>query len=94
MQQLLVGDLRQEVGLVFHRIHCHSQVFGVAHKGCVGIMPGGGDIEVFTPALLKVAKLDHAIAHHIGIGCESRFHGAQCIFHHIVPIFLVERNHL
>ena len=93
VQQLLVGDLSQEVGLVFHRVNSHCQIFGIAHECGVGVVPCGSHVEILAPALLKIAKLNHAVAHHIGIWSEPLLHGAERIFHHIVPIFLMQRHH-
>ena len=94
MAQLLVGDLCQEIGLVLDGIDCRGQVFhAVDDTGC-GIMARRRHVKVFAPTLLKEAELDHAVAHHVGVGREAGLDGAQGILHHVIPVLLVQRHHL
>ena len=94
MAELLIGDARQKVGLVLDRIHGSGEVYLVAHAGGGGVVARGGHVELMAPALLEVAELDHAVAHDVGIGRKPLAHCAQGVFHHIVPILLMERHHI
>ena len=94
MTQLVVGNLREEVGLIFDRVNCCSQVFGAVNLACSGIVSCGSEIKVLSPALLEIPKFYHAVAHHVGIRSESSFNSAQSILHDIVPILLMQRHDL
>ena len=89
VEQLLIGDLGQEIGLVLHGIDRCGQVFHTINNPSGRIVARGRHVEILAPPLLKKAELDHAVAHHVGVGCEALTYSAQGIFHHMVPVFLV-----
>ena len=94
MLQLVVGDLCQEVGLVLDGIHRRGEVFHAVNDIGGRIMPRSSQVKILAPPLLKEAELDHPVAHHVGVGRQAGTHGAQGIFHHVVPVFLMQRHHL
>ena len=89
MHQLLVGNLREEVGLVLHRVDRRGEIFAPVDNGGRGVVSGGCYVEVLAPTLLEVAELYHLVAHHVGVWRQPASDGAQRIFHHVVPVFLV-----
>ena len=94
MLQLLVGNLRQEIGLVLDRVNRRGQIFHTIYNLGSRIMPSCGHVKVLTPPLLKKTELDHAVAHHVGVGRETCLDGAQGVFHHMIPVLLMQRHHL
>ena len=92
--ELVVGDARQEVGLVLDGVDGGAQPLEAVTLDGGGIVAGGGEVELVAPALLEESELDHAVAHDVGVGGEALSHGLEGILHHVVPIFLVERDHL
>ncbi len=94
MPKLLVCELGQEVGLVLDGIGCRTEPYESVALNASGIMTCG-DIVVMTANLLfERAKLDEAVAHHIGIGCQAKLDSLDCIAHDLFPIFLLEVGHL
>ena len=89
VHQLLVGNLREEVGLVLHRGDRRGEIFAPVDNGGRGVVSGGCYVEVLAPTLLEVAELYHLVAHHVGVWRQPASDGAQRIFHHVVPVFLV-----
>ena len=92
--ELVVGDLSKEVGLIFNRINCCSEILDAIKLASGGIMPGGGKVKILAPTSLKVSKLYHAVAHHVGVGCEPSLNRAQSIVHDVIPVLLMQRHHL
>ena len=92
--ELVIGNLGEEIGLILDGIHCCRQVFHAVDDFGRGVMACGGLVKVLAPALLEKAELDHAVAHHVGIGGEPRLDGAQRIFHDVVPVLLMKRHHV
>ena len=94
MAELVVGYPCEKVGLVLHRIGggAEPQFSILLHHR--GIVSGGGSVEVLAPALLKIAEFHQLVAHHVGMRGEAFPDGAQCVGHHTVPVFLMERHHV
>ena len=93
--QLVVGDAREEVSLVLDRVGSSGEplIATVVNLGG-GIVPRGGDIKLVSPTLLEEAKFDDEVAHHIGVGGTSFLDCLQGIIHDVLPILLVEWDHL
>ena len=87
-------ELCEEVRLVFHWVFCCAEPrFSVAfHDG--GIVTRSYLVIAVADEFLKGSELDEAVAHHIGIGCQSCFHSLDGISHHAFPILLLQVDHL
>ena len=92
--QLFIGYLREEVGLVLYRVDSRGEIFGAVDFTGGGIVSCCSEIKIFAPSLLEIPELNHAVAHHVGVGSESCLDSAQSILHDVVPVFLVQRYHL
>ena len=77
-----------------HRVGCRSEVEQSVLLGYIGIMSCGSLVKLMPPALLEKAELYHAVAHYVGVWREAGPDGAQGIFHHVVPVLLMQRHYL
>ena len=91
---LHAGQLRQEVGLVLHRI------FGGAEPGLPvalhdgGVVSRGDFVVAVSDLLLEGAELDEPVAHHVGVGSQSGFHALHGVAHHALPVLLLQVDDL
>jgi hypothetical protein len=94
MRQLPITDLRKEISLVLDPVDRRSKINFPVDYIRSGIVPGCRLVEILAPPLLEIAELYHLVAHHIRIRRKPCLHSTQRILHHIVPILLMQRDHL
>ena len=87
--QLPVIDLRQEVRLVFHGVGAGGEPFAAVDNFGLRIVARGYEVVVATALFVECAKLDQAVAHHVGIGRKAGPHLVHRVFGDLLPIFLV-----
>ena len=93
--QLFAGDAGQEVCLVFDRVDSRSEPFAALGVGFGrGIVAAGRQVELMAPALLEEAELDDQVAHHVGVGRQAGADSLQGVFHHILPVLVVQRHYV
>jgi len=86
---LQVVDLRQEVGLIFHRIFGSAQPYLSVLFHNAGVMSRSGLIKVLSRPFFKTAKLDEFVAHHIRIGSKPFPYFVDGVRRHPVPVFFM-----
>ena len=59
-----------------------------------GIVAGSDDVVVLAYALVEDAELDQAVAHHVGVWCQSSPHACHRVVNDLLPIVLVQVDHL
>ena len=94
LAQLPVVYLRQEVGLVFHRVRTRHEPFPAVYHLCLRVVACRDEVVVVPHLLVERTELYHPVAHHVGVGriaCAHLVHGVAC---HAVPIFPVAVHHL
>ena len=52
-------------------------------------MPRGNEVVVVATLLVEGAELDEAIAHHVGVGRQSRAYLIHSVLRHLVPVLAV-----
>ena len=87
---LTVVELREEVGLVLHRVEGSGEEDRTADLGGTGIMARGGAVVSVATALLEGTELDEFVAHHVGVGREAATDALDGVRHHVVPVLFVE----
>ena len=88
-------QLCQEICLVFHGVGAGTQpCAAVGILIGLGVVPRGNHVIILSHSLVEDAELDEAIAHHVGVGCESLPHLADGVVNHFVPVIFVQVNHL
>src|SRR3712207_3428826 len=92
--KLPVVNLRQEIGLVFHRVGAGDEPFLAIDQLGAGIMARGYQVVVVSPLLMEGTKLDKSVAHNVGIGRETGLHLLHGLTGHLVPILLMAIHHL
>ena len=86
--------LSQKVGLIFHGIGTGDEPFPSIDPFRLRIMAGGNQVVGMSTLLVESPKLNHSVAHHIGIGCETCLHLFHCIASHLLPVCLMTVYHL
>ena len=92
--QLPIVYLCKEVGLVFHWVGTRNQPFLAVNPFRLGIMSRCDEVVFVSALLMKCAKLNQSVAHHVGIGCKSRLHLVHRVACNLLPILLMAVNHL
>ncbi len=89
---MVVGNPGQEISLVFYRVGSSGKPYLPVDGAGGCIMPCGGHVELMPPTLFEESEFYHFVAHDVGVGGKPFFDSAQCVLHHVVPVFLVERH--
>ena len=87
--QLPTINLREEIGLIFHRVRTCCEPFAAVNPFGLRIMSGGNEGIIVAHFLVESAKFDEPIAHHVGIGRVAGAHLFHGVARHLVPIFAV-----
>ena len=94
LTQLPVVNLREKIGLIFHRVGTCDKPLVTIFNFRAGIVPRSYEVVAMAYLVVKRTKLDKPVAHHVGIRGEARPHLVHRIAGDSVPILAVTVYHL
>ena len=57
-------------------------------------MSGGNQVVLMSALLVEGSELNESVAHHVGVGCQSRANLIHRVFRHLIPVFLMAVHNL
>ncbi|CRH71432.1 Uncharacterised protein [Chlamydia trachomatis] len=90
--ELPIIDLRQKVGLVFHRVRACAKPFLTLYPFCLRIMPRRNKVVILSTLLMESTKLNHSVAHHVRIWSKTSPHLVHSVLCYLTPILLMTIN--